>query len=48
MILELKIVPVNCFQLMIYWFHLTLSRRSQLSVEILVDGKILHIGFGVF
>lgn len=33
---------------MIYQFHLKLSRRSKLSVETVVDGKILHIGFGFF
>lgn len=30
---------------MIYQFHLKLSRRSQLSVETVVDGKLLHIDF---
>lgn len=43
-----KVAPVNCFQLMIYQFHLKLSRRSQLSVETVVDGKTLHRGFGFF
>lgn len=41
-----KIALVNGFQLMIYQFHLKMSRRSQQSVETARDGAILHIGFG--